>query len=82
MEGIKRHGRWRSDVSVTRYTKHARVLHEASKLPEPVRQYALVIERSLVRYLSGELQAPRPPFHRPQLSRIAVKLTAGKGLRR
>ena len=61
MADIKKHGRWKSDASVARYNKHARVLFEVSKIPEPVRAFAEQVDRNLAKYLSGAAVPPRPP---------------------
>ena len=82
LAAIKRHGRWRSDASVVRYSKHARVLHEAAKLPDVVRQYALAVEKNLVKILAKQLPAPRPPRLRPRLALPKARGKLAGGLRR
>ena len=60
-EQIKRQGRWKADASVSRYSKHARVANEATKLPLAVRRYGNLIERDLVAFLRGVRLPPEPP---------------------
>ncbi|CAK0895306.1 unnamed protein product, partial [Prorocentrum cordatum] len=60
-EQIKRHGRWKADASVSRYSKHARVANEATKLPLAARRYGNLIHQDLAAFLRGVRSPPEPP---------------------
>ncbi|CAK0883302.1 unnamed protein product [Prorocentrum cordatum] len=60
-EQIKRRGRWKADASVSRYSKHARVANEATKLPLAVRRYGNIIHQDLAAFLWGVRLPPEPP---------------------
>ena len=67
-QGIQDRGRWRTEASVRRYKKHARVMKEAERLPKATREYGLAVERSLGPILLGHASSPAPPFlHNPRL---------------
>ena len=60
-EQIKCQGRWKADASVSRYSKHARVANEATKLPLAVRRFGNAIERDLAAFLRGVRLPPELP---------------------
>ena len=55
---IRLRGRWRTDSSVARYNKHARVLKEVERLPLNVRRYGSSIGKYLNEYLDGVRPVP------------------------
>ena len=56
---IQKRGRWRSEKSVRRFEKHARLLKETSKLSDATRRYGQLVTSRMSRLLSGAL--PPPP---------------------
>ena len=58
----KLRGRWRTDMSVRRYDKHARLIKEVSRLTDRTRQYGAEIERGLNDLLRGTRRPPPPPY--------------------
>ena len=59
---IRLRGRWRTDSSVARYNKHARVLKEVERLPLSTRVYGEQIGRRINEYLDRVIVAPTPPL--------------------
>ena len=53
--------RRRTDTSVRRYDKHARLRREIQRLPEATRKYGLNIEVQLDALLANRRKAPAPP---------------------
>ena len=60
-EDVKARGRWFTDSSVRRYTKHARALKEAGRLSEEARSYGDRVWLRLNQYLDGSMSCPAPP---------------------
>eukprot|EP00973_Karenia_brevis_P065592 9120330-Karenia_brevis.AAC.1 len=59
---VKRRGLWRSDSSLRRYAKEARLLSELKKVPKPSLDYGRLVLQNLKAILLGEIPAPPPPF--------------------
>ena len=66
---IKSRGRWRTDSSVRRYNKHARLLKQLELLPDRTKAYGAEIEGSLDAILGRRARAPAPPMAQPTLKR-------------
>ena len=60
-EQIKKQGRWKSDSSVARYNKHARVVTEANKLSGAAQSYGEQVRKKLVEFILRPHLAPAPP---------------------
>ena len=72
---IQKRSRWRSEKSVRRYDKHARLLKETSKLSDVTRKYGQMVMSHMSRLLSGTL--PLPP---PVLTRLVRNLAKLQGI--
>ena len=57
---IQKRGRWRSEKSVRRYEKHARLLKETSKLSTSTRKYGQLVISRMPRLLQGAQPPPSP----------------------
>ena len=64
---IKARGRWKSDNSVRRYEKHARVLREVERMPNAAQVYGGRIMTQIVKVLSNPDFSVKPPGNRSTL---------------
>ena len=69
LRDVKSRGRWRTDASVARYNKHARILREVNRLPDSTRVYGEQVGNILDDLVSGRKRAPPPPLTSPVLKR-------------
>ena len=58
---VKLRGRWKSDSSLARYMKPARVLQQANLLPAPVLDYGKRVRSSLQDVFLGRVAPAAPP---------------------
>ena len=61
-EDRKQRGRWRTDASVRRYDKHARLLKEINRMPVKTQEYAAQIQERLNEFLRFPRRTPAPPY--------------------
>ena len=59
---IKRRGRWAADSSLKRYAKEARLQHQLSLVPLPVRRFGLQVLAQLPGILAGVVPVPPSAF--------------------
>ena len=61
---IQKRGKWRSEKSVRRCEKHARLPKETSKLSDAMRKYGQLVISRMSWLLSGALPPPPPVLTR------------------
>ena len=73
LASIKARGRWKSDNSVRRYEKHARVLREVERMPALAQTFGGRVMKSLSNILLDNSFALKPPGSRRGLHRRAPR---------
>ena len=59
---VKKRGRWRTDIQLRRYEKHAVLQKGLGKIPAKSPEYATRVEPLLATYFQQPKQIPKPPW--------------------
>ena len=66
---VKKRGLWRTDQSLRRYGKEAKILAELRKIPDPTMAYALSVESNLEAVFHRAITIPLPLVVAPPLAK-------------